>query len=47
VTASSGQVGTATSGGVDGTQDIGVFMTAANCRAGNRGIAGFGDVLVT
>lgn len=40
------EVGTATPGGVADTQDIGVFMTAANGWNGTRGIAGFEDFSV-
>lgn len=41
------KVGIATPGGVAGTQDIGVFMTAANGWTGTRGIAGFEDFAVS
>ncbi|MDH6623000.1 hypothetical protein M2271_000787 [Streptomyces sp. LBL] len=41
------KVGTATPGGVAGTQDIGVFMTAANGWTDTRGIAGFEGFSVT
>ncbi|MFE7243059.1 alpha-N-acetylglucosaminidase TIM-barrel domain-containing protein [Streptomyces sp. NPDC057580] len=41
------KVGTATPGGVADTQDIGVFMTAANGWTGTRGIAGFEDFSVS
>ncbi|GDY49863.1 hypothetical protein SVIO_004860 [Streptomyces violaceusniger] len=40
-------VATPTPGGVADTQDIGVFMTAANDWTGTRGIAGFQDFSVT
>ncbi|MFF7656151.1 alpha-N-acetylglucosaminidase TIM-barrel domain-containing protein [Streptomyces sp. NPDC007983] len=40
-------VGTATPGGATDTQDIGVFMTAANGWTGTRGIAGFQNFSVT
>ncbi|MBI0292936.1 alpha-N-acetylglucosaminidase C-terminal domain-containing protein [Streptomyces sp. PRKS01-29] len=40
-------VGTATPGGGADTQDIGVFMTAANGWTGTRGIAGFQGFSVT
>ncbi|WP_343242869.1 NEW3 domain-containing protein [Streptomyces sp. SID12501] len=40
-------VGTATPAGAGATQDIGVFMTAANGWTGTRGIATFGGFTVT
>ena len=41
------KVGTATPGGAADTQDVGVFMTAANGWTGTRGIAGFEDFSVS